>query len=339
MPETRPSHSKKCLMQQGFTLLELVLVLFLIGLLASAGLLFTENLESQAKYEETQKRIELIRRAIVGDLTRTVNGGPELSGFVADVGRLPLCIKELIELGDPDDDPDQFKSPCASDDAFNLRVWQIDSDTGVGAGWRGPYISLNADKDGVKRFRDGYGNGEDADINFGWNWQLATGISEVDTIGLTPPLSAVQATNIHLKSDGFDIDAGNDEVPIDGSDFLTGNDWLYPSGETNQSEIDLRFAITEALSAEITVKTFLERTLVNPAFLAESLSNSPDTDITFPVSSVGVGIPRKVIFDRNLPMGRYLFRLDCPVSCVPDSYVITILPRQTIAPLEFRIIP
>ena len=81
--------------QYGFTLLEMVLVLFLIGLLASAGLLFTEGVEDQAKYDETKRRMELIRKAIIGDATRTINGAPEVSGFAADMGRL----QDLVTAG------------------------------------------------------------------------------------------------------------------------------------------------------------------------------------------------------------------------------------------------
>lgn len=85
--------------QTGFTLLELVLVLFLIALMASAALLLTEGVEDQARYDETKRRMELIRKAIVGDPSRTVNGGPEISGFVADMGRLPGCVAELLTPG------------------------------------------------------------------------------------------------------------------------------------------------------------------------------------------------------------------------------------------------
>mgnify|MGYP000243957607 CR=1 FL=1 len=72
--------------QDGFTLLEMILVLFLIGLMASATLLLTENIEDQAKYDENKRRMELIRTAIVGQTNRTINGGAEISGFAADMG-------------------------------------------------------------------------------------------------------------------------------------------------------------------------------------------------------------------------------------------------------------
>lgn len=331
------SHYLQC----GFTLLELVLVLFLVGLLASAGLLFTNNIESQAKYEETQKRISLIKRAIVGDITRTVNGGPELSGFVADVGRLPLCVKELIELGVQVGTTDKFESPCAADSEFYLKLWQVDDTTGVGAGWRGPYIQAAVESDGERRFRDGYGNGNDPDdFNFGWNWQLAKGMSD---IALTSPLSAINVNRIQLQSDGFDISLVEDDVPVDGSAFLTGDDWLYPDGQASESIIRVEFHLDNALSnTPVSIEASLTRPEVNGNFLSMPLSAT--TAISLSTSGV-TAYSEVVEFNQALPMGRYSFRLSCSassvptISCVPMDHLLTILPRQTLAPIEFRIIP
>lgn len=162
--------------QQGFTLLEMVLVLFLIGLLASAGLLFTEGVEDQAKYDETKRRMELIRKAIVGDHTRTINGAPEISGFATDMGRLPECLAELI-----------FPRNCADDD--DLPDWNYDADSGIWLGWRGPYLNTLNDRDGISRFRDGYGNIDpdplEDDQNYGWEYSLddATGQVILASVG------------------------------------------------------------------------------------------------------------------------------------------------------------
>ena len=82
--------------QQGFTLLEIVLVLFLLGLMASSTLFLTQGVEDQTKYDETKHRLKMIRTAIIGDSSRTINGHPEVSGFAADMGRLPECLRELL---------------------------------------------------------------------------------------------------------------------------------------------------------------------------------------------------------------------------------------------------
>lgn len=170
--------------QSGFTLLEMVLVLFLIGLMASATLMLTENVEDQAKYDETKRRMEMMRKAIVGDPTRTINGGPEISGFVADMGRLPLCIAELIEPGVenlPVENPKKYASPC---DASEIVEWHIDASTGLGFGWYGPYIQVLPERNGNLRFRDGYGNTDASDPqNSGWSYLADTSNARVQSFG------------------------------------------------------------------------------------------------------------------------------------------------------------
>lgn len=156
--------------QRGFTLLEMVLVLFLMALVASAGLMLTEGVEDQAKYDETKRRMELIRKAIVGDPTRTINGAPEIGGFVADMGRLPLCVAELLDLGDEIMSatiPRTFQSPCT--DTVVIPEAHDDANSGLTFGWRGPYVQLLTDSDGQRRLRDGYEN-DDGSVNFGWGF-------------------------------------------------------------------------------------------------------------------------------------------------------------------------
>ncbi|OAI09335.1 hypothetical protein A1353_24505, partial [Methylomonas methanica] len=143
--------------ERGFTLLEMLLVIFLMALVASTGLMLTEGVEDQAKYDETKRRMELIRKAIVGDPARTVNGAPELSGFVADMGRLPNCLRELIDALD-----------CTSP-GNTLTTSAFDSNSGLVAGWRGPYLAMLPDSDGVLRLRDGYEN-DDGGLDFGWGF-------------------------------------------------------------------------------------------------------------------------------------------------------------------------
>lgn len=187
----------------GFTLLEMVLVLFLIGLMASATLMVTENVEDQAKYEDTKHRIEMMRKAIVGDPTRTVNGSPEISGFVADMGRLPECVAELLK-----------RRNCADDD--DLVVWDIDASTGLGFGWRGPYIQVLPEQNGDLRFRDGYGNSDDDDDidaqDSGWAY-------------------SVSAAELSISSKGFDITSDTDDVKNE--QLISADDWQVKSININ----------------------------------------------------------------------------------------------------------
>jgi prepilin-type N-terminal cleavage/methylation domain-containing protein len=195
----------------GFSLLEMLLVLFLMALMASAGLMLTEGVEGQAKYDETKRRMELMRKAIVGDPTRTVNGSPEISGFVADMGRLPGCVRELLERND------------CTDIANALTKWNIDPNSGLGSGWRGPYIQVSPEQDGKLRFRDGYGNSNDAETsdarNFGWNWQIYDTDDNPVLLAnfVDSPASAVK---IRMQSEGFDPTNANDNYPVGALDDL-----------------------------------------------------------------------------------------------------------------------
>jgi len=163
---------------KGFSLLELLLVLFIMGLMTATTMLMTGGVEDQAKYDETKRRMELIKRAIVGDTSRTVNGTAEISGFVADMGRLPSCLSELVALSGVGAD----KSPC--DGTTTIQTWRIDTATGLYSGWRGPYLDVMPDGDGEKRFRDGYGN-DDGTPDYGWEYDInASGVVSLASSGV-----------------------------------------------------------------------------------------------------------------------------------------------------------
>ncbi|NOV28942.1 type II secretion system protein [Methylomonas sp. ZR1] len=206
LPAVGSRHHKS---ERGFTLLEMLLVIFLMALVASTGLMLTEGVEDQTKYDETKRRMEMIRKAIVGDPSRTVNGAPELSGFVADMGRLPLCLAELLRLGDevlPATVPKTFKSPC--DVTEIVSEWYLDQNTGVGIGWRGPYLQVIPESGGGLRFRDGYGNeganaAADA-LDSGWDY-------------------SVTAATASLASEGMDLTVATDDVAA--PQLIVSADW------------------------------------------------------------------------------------------------------------------
>jgi len=83
--------------QAGFTLVEVLVVMLILVALASVTLDFTKDFAFQGRYEVTKDRYEKIKRAIIGRPDVLINGQPDISGFVADMGRLPLNIRELID--------------------------------------------------------------------------------------------------------------------------------------------------------------------------------------------------------------------------------------------------
>ncbi|WP_136678593.1 prepilin-type N-terminal cleavage/methylation domain-containing protein [Neptunomonas sp. XY-337] len=162
--------------QYGFTLLELIVVVGLLGLITSLATDYMVNETNQTRYKTTEKRIEKIKYALVGDSSRTLNGEPDLSGFVHDMGRLPLNLDELVD--EPDD--------CNPSEAGN-QTCKPSFHAGLGRviGWRGPYIQPDiAQSDG-----------------WGFTWQGDISAGTIESYGLdgivddVPPANAVVYEN------------------------------------------------------------------------------------------------------------------------------------------------
>lgn len=131
----------------GFTLIEMAVVILLMVMVTSLTLPYFTDMTQSTKYQITEDRVNKIKQAIIN--VQTINGTPVVSGFVADVGRLPYCIQELIN------------HTCGTN-----------GDTGaVAAGWKGSYIQTS---DGT--FYDGWGNPKESpDIgNFGWSYNRSS---------------------------------------------------------------------------------------------------------------------------------------------------------------------
>ena len=198
----------------GFTLVELLLILFILGSLALLGTAVVDGVDEQSRYDETKQRLILIKRAIVGDANRTVNGEPEISGFVADMGRLPDCLRELLDGKCADADPD----PAA---------WALDAQSGIWVGWRGPYLETLPGRDGLS-FPDGWRTAMDAP-NYGWIFGQH---AEADgTACATAAASAAAVPDrVIVQSCGSDFlvgeTAGNEySVDYPAGDLLGLNDW------------------------------------------------------------------------------------------------------------------
>jgi prepilin-type N-terminal cleavage/methylation domain-containing protein len=138
--------------QQGLTLLEMLVVVFLLSAMALLTVSFTGNADDQFRFEETRTRLAQIRTAVAGRPDQPLNGGPAIGGFVADIGRLPADLRELIEPG-------------------TLPAWTFDAGVGLWAGWRGPYVTSLTEQGGLKTYRDGWGNGGSSGSppNYGWS--------------------------------------------------------------------------------------------------------------------------------------------------------------------------
>ena len=127
---------------KAFTLIEMLLVVFLIGLVASSMILVVDNKDDQNRHDETILRYKNIRDAIIGSHHLNLNGSPQINGFIADMGRLPADLGELITLSDP-----ELSTPkiIGGGEIQGALLYH---------GWCGPYLSIFN-----QQFTDGWGGG------------------------------------------------------------------------------------------------------------------------------------------------------------------------------------
>lgn len=176
-----PAAIRGRLSYSGFTLFELLLVLFIMGLLATTATFMVDGLDTQSRYDETRRRIQMVKHAIAGDPQRIINNQPDISGFVADIGRPPATLQELLEQG-------------------GLPEYAEDTVSGLSSGWRGPYLETV----GSKAFHDGYGNPGNAASNYGWEYTVtASGVVSLSSKGAnaTDTDDDIEATSLLVSDD------------------------------------------------------------------------------------------------------------------------------------------
>jgi prepilin-type N-terminal cleavage/methylation domain-containing protein len=166
---------------QGFTLIEMTVVLLLITLLASVAIRETNSLSFQVRYEQTQERLERIREAILGNPRQIINGQQAISGFVADMGRLPNNLHELLEREFCSDRKHPTKTACENaGKIWNIQTdWQPHSTSGLWYGWRGPYLNISGSALDNTAFVDGWGNSTTDSMNHNYGWELLQNVPAV----------------------------------------------------------------------------------------------------------------------------------------------------------------
>jgi len=141
----RPTHRTRLSQQCGFTLLEMVLVVFIMGTLAAVSLSFIENENHQQRFEDTRKRLMSINRAVVGEGVAQYGGESQLSGYAVDNGVLPGSIDNVLNK------PTDYDDYALQDPVFDPNP---DATTGLN---NGGGTALNGTGEQLfKGFRRGY---------------------------------------------------------------------------------------------------------------------------------------------------------------------------------------
>jgi prepilin-type N-terminal cleavage/methylation domain-containing protein len=190
--------------QTGFTLLELVVVVAVMGLISSMAMdVYTDN-SNQKRFEATKERLAEIKFAIIGDPMMRVGSQAILTGYYNDMILPPSNLKDLINDPTPDTKGECFdiskvitsdtnKTTC---EATSVNTWVSD--------WQGPYLhnlqtffddknTPNDESDDVTRlvFSDAWGNHDASDTDdFGWGFDDSTGDLTVTSAGLNRSFSS-----------------------------------------------------------------------------------------------------------------------------------------------------
>lgn len=189
-------------MKRGFTLIELMLVLFVLALTAHLAVRELSNIRAARLRDAADRQLADIASAVY-DETRD---GP--SGFLSDMGRLPVATRDdagqltLSELFERPGGVGEYRARPASEDnlAGGAPREIADASLYVPCGWGGPYIRLPA---GTTRLADPWGNPIETPDQAGLARLIGAGGDPVATNG--QGIAAVR----HFGSDGLDDAARN----------------------------------------------------------------------------------------------------------------------------------
>jgi hypothetical protein len=133
------------------TLVELLAVLTILAILTTVAMTSTDGVLSQGRYDATSRTLGDLQDAVCGPANaKQVDGTLVVSGFVADVGRLPICTS-----GDPQAGLSELWAGSPRLLPFAVRQATFDAEVLVPCGWRGPYVRLGV---GQSSLCDGWGN-------------------------------------------------------------------------------------------------------------------------------------------------------------------------------------
>jgi prepilin-type N-terminal cleavage/methylation domain-containing protein len=82
--------------RQGFTLMELLVVLLIIGILSTVALRTIDATRDRSLFDQTTKEMDQLVKAIVGNPDLTYDGRRVDFGYFGDMEELPKNLKDLV---------------------------------------------------------------------------------------------------------------------------------------------------------------------------------------------------------------------------------------------------
>jgi prepilin-type N-terminal cleavage/methylation domain-containing protein len=122
-------YCRNIVMERGFTLIEIIMVIILLGIIAAVAVPRFIDFSRPAKENVTRQKMEVLRKAIVGDPSAVAAGTYSSRGYRGDVGSMPSALSQLT--------------------SHNV-TWNRYTKTG----YNGPYIDVSSGEP----FRDAWGN-------------------------------------------------------------------------------------------------------------------------------------------------------------------------------------
>lgn len=330
-------HAMRMATQTGFTLLEILVVIGLLTILALGMATMLEDDGDWRRDDVTEERWQRIRNSIIGEPNLTLNGSPQVAGYVADMGRLPFFLAELtaqdpifdldgIDQGSDNnflDDACQFganpvQQPDYAEIAISDYVPNVASGfvNTVSGGWRGPYLHTEGSRyfgDGWFGFRDGdagFSPKDTQDCNFAWN---------VITTPATPAtIDAVDA--LEVQSFGKDRVAGGTasgtDYPVDGLNMISNNEWTIGSAPITFNIQFNRAVIAGDIPEIASLPHQLQLVIYKYVDNGDNIADDDDlqverADNTFTLSAGVTLAPAQTINLAGLPIGRYAAVIWC----------------------------
>jgi type II secretory pathway pseudopilin PulG len=125
----------RAIRESGWTLIEVIIILILVGIVAAVAVPRYIDLGSRASINTTRTKLENIRRAIVGDPSAVSGGRYSAQGFWGDRGVLPTTLTDLV-----------VKGGQPTYDKYTRR------------GWNGPYVDTQMVGVKYQAFVDAWNN-------------------------------------------------------------------------------------------------------------------------------------------------------------------------------------